>query len=62
MKTWTTKDSLDLYNIPRWGQGFFDANDEGHLVVTPAGPGLGGIDLHELVRELQGQREDRVRP
>ncbi|MCK6521550.1 biosynthetic arginine decarboxylase [Myxococcota bacterium] len=58
MKTWTTKDSLDLYNIPRWGQGFFDANDEGHLVVTPAGPGMGGIDLHELVRELQGRGID----
>lgn len=53
MKKWSVRDSLDLYNIPRWGQGFFGVNERGHLVITPAGAERGELDLHDLVQELQ---------
>lgn len=53
MASWTSADSTELYNIPGWGAGFFEAAPEGHLLATPAGPGGGSIDLSALVAELE---------
>jgi len=50
--TWTVVDSEELYGVPYWGRHLFQINDLGHLVVTPAGPGAGNVDLHEIVEEL----------
>ncbi|MCB9760157.1 MAG: biosynthetic arginine decarboxylase [Alphaproteobacteria bacterium] len=55
MPPWSIQDSLELYNVPNWGKGFFDVNPQGHLVVTPAGPDAGAIDLHALAQELRGR-------
>lgn len=49
---WTIEDSAELYGIPFWGKGLFDVNKAGHLVMTPAGPGKGNVDLHNVVTEL----------
>ena len=27
MRAWTIRDSLELYNVPNWGRGFFGIND-----------------------------------
>jgi arginine decarboxylase len=58
MRGWTIRDSLDLYNVSNWGQGFFDISEQGHLRVQPRGPSGPGIDLLELVQDLRrrGQR------
>src|SRR3990172_1869476 len=58
MRGWTIRDSLDLYNVANWGQGFFDINEQGRLRVQPRGPTGPGIDLLELVQDLKrrGQR------
>jgi arginine decarboxylase len=58
MRGWTIRDSLDLYNVANWGQGFFDINEQGRLRVQPRGPNGPGIDLLELVQDLKrrGQR------
>jgi arginine decarboxylase len=53
MQVWSLKDSKDLYNISNWGLGFFDVNEKGHVTVYPRGPEAPGIDLLELVTELQ---------
>jgi len=53
MHGWTHRDSLELYNLEAWGAGFFTVNDSGHVEVRPHGPGNGGIDLLELVRDLE---------
>ena len=54
MKDWNIKDSLNLYNIPRWSGGYIDINSDGHLVVnstdtTPAN----NVDLYELTKTLR---------
>ncbi|MBF0424992.1 MAG: biosynthetic arginine decarboxylase [Magnetococcales bacterium] len=52
-RPWTIADSLDLYNVKGWGIGFFGANAQGHLTVSPLldqGPVL---DLMELVGDIQ---------
>ena len=50
---WTVRDSLELYNVPNWGAGFFDINGKGHVEVLPRGSEGAGIDLLELVQDLE---------
>ncbi|MBW2267815.1 MAG: biosynthetic arginine decarboxylase [Deltaproteobacteria bacterium] len=50
---WTIRDSLELYSVPNWGDGFFGINTDGNVTVNPqrdAGP---AVDLLELTRNLQ---------
>ena len=35
LRRWTAADALDLYNISRWGCGYFSVNEQGNLIVTP---------------------------
>jgi len=44
-----------LYGIENWGNGYFDVNAAGHLMVKPfrSGP---GVDLHTVVEELARRR------
>lgn len=37
MKTWTTQDSNNCYQIDRWGAGYFNINEKGELIVQPEG-------------------------
>ncbi|MHC4165175.1 MAG: biosynthetic arginine decarboxylase [Planctomycetota bacterium] len=53
MRGWTVKDSLELYNVPQWGQGFFGINAEGRVEVCPRRENGPRIDLLELVQDLE---------
>jgi arginine decarboxylase len=53
MRGWTIRDSLELYLVQNWGAGFFTINDAGRVEVRPGGNGGGGIDLLELVGDLE---------
>jgi len=52
MRGWTLKDSLELYNLSAWGQGYFGVNAEGHVEVHPRGSSGPRVDLLELVQDL----------
>jgi arginine decarboxylase len=50
--TWTPVDASELYEVPRWGKGYFSVSSNGHLLVHPnRNPGL-SIDLKELIDRL----------
>jgi arginine decarboxylase len=53
IRTWTTKDSAELYNIAGWSSGYFRINDAGHVEATPEGTEGPSVDLHDLVMDLQ---------
>jgi arginine decarboxylase len=53
MHRWSVADSVELYSIDRWSNGYFSINPEGHIIVTPRGRGRGALDLKALVDELQ---------
>jgi len=53
MRGWTIRDSLELYLVQTWGAGFFTINESGRVEVRPGGNGGGGIDLLELVGDLE---------
>jgi arginine decarboxylase len=44
-----------LYGIENWGNGFFDVNASGHLMVKPFRTGP-GVDLLQVVEELAKRR------
>ncbi|HEV7632530.1 MAG TPA: biosynthetic arginine decarboxylase [Steroidobacteraceae bacterium] len=49
---WSIEDSLDLYQVPAWGKGYFSINAAGHVVVRPDTTPDREIDLHEIVQGL----------
>jgi arginine decarboxylase len=53
---WSTEDSRVLYNVESWGIGFFDVNEQGHVVVRPdkSHPER-ELDLYELSMDLDEQ-------
>ncbi|HMS01323.1 MAG TPA: biosynthetic arginine decarboxylase [Gemmatimonadaceae bacterium] len=53
---WTIADARALYNIEGWGAGYFDVNDQGHVVVRPDPdrPSV-SVDLRDLARDLEEQ-------
>ncbi|MDR1223896.1 MAG: biosynthetic arginine decarboxylase [Tannerella sp.] len=52
MRKWRVEDSEELYNISGWGSNYFSINKKGNVVVTPK-KGFAGVDLKELIDELQ---------
>ncbi|MDF1578741.1 MAG: biosynthetic arginine decarboxylase, partial [Desulfobulbales bacterium] len=53
----TPAEMCELYNIKRWGSGYFSVNDRGHLCVLPErredGP---RIDFMEVIEEIKEQK------
>src|SRR6202167_5935793 len=51
-QSWSVEDSLELYNVPAWGSGYFSINAAGHVVVRPDTTTAHEIDLFEVVQGL----------
>jgi arginine decarboxylase len=49
---WTISDATDLYDVERWGKGYFSIGDNGHLWVHPSKDRARGIDLKQLIDTL----------
>jgi arginine decarboxylase len=52
-RAWTTHDASELYEVSRWGNGYFSVSPNGHLQVHPTKDAQSSIDLKELVDRLQ---------
>lgn len=51
---WTIEDSLNMYQISRWGEGYFGINDQGSLCVYPSkDPSGPSINVQEVVEEAK---------
>lgn len=50
---WSISESAKLYDIGRWGQGYFSINESGHVVVYPERDPTRSIDLKSLIDELK---------
>lgn len=54
--SWTKDDADSAYHISRWGDGYFDINDQGHLCVLPNRDPQGPrIDISEVLDEMKLQ-------
>lgn len=55
-KSWSVKNSLDIYQIERWGQGFFGVDKSGDLCVYPEQTSNGPvINIAEVIKEAQSE-------
>ncbi len=50
---WTLSDAVELYEVPRWGNGYFSISPAGNLLVHPDRSPERSLDLRELVDQLQ---------
>jgi arginine decarboxylase len=50
---WSITEAGELYDVPRWGQGYFAINEHGHLQVHPTRDPARAVDLKRLVDRLQ---------
>jgi len=49
---WTTTDAAELYDVLRWGKGYFSVGENGHLFVHPGKDPARRIDLKTLIDSL----------
>ena len=52
-RTFTVADASELYDVGRWGAGYFSVDRSGHLRVHPTKDPQRSIDLKQLVDDLQ---------
>src|SRR6187551_2827007 len=50
---WSVHDASELYEVGRWGNGYFSLNDAGHVQAHPTKDTSKAIDLKELIDRLQ---------
>jgi arginine decarboxylase len=47
--TWTAADATALYMIDRWGRGYFDVREDGHITIAPLQERGRKIAIHDVV-------------
>ena len=55
---WTAMDAEELYEVPRWGQGYFSVSDAGHVLVHPTKDTAQAIDLKQLAGAAEACRPE----
>ena len=50
---WSPVDASELYEVDRWGKGYFSVSPDGHMLVHPTKDPQKSIDLKQLVDHLQ---------
>jgi arginine decarboxylase len=53
VKPWAVSDAAELYEVRRWGAGYFSINAAGNVCVHPTKDTKRAIDLKQLVDDLQ---------
>ena len=49
----TVNDATELYELDRWGKGYFSISSDGHVLVHPTKDSARAIDLKQLTDHLQ---------
>ncbi|NMA20491.1 MAG: arginine decarboxylase, partial [Lentisphaerae bacterium] len=59
LEHWTAEDSAELYGIHNWGNGYFDVNDQGELVLLPyQGSNLPSVSLLDVINGIKDRGMD----
>ncbi|MEY2981736.1 MAG: biosynthetic arginine decarboxylase [Planctomycetota bacterium] len=53
LRSWTVRDSAELYQVQNWGGDYFSVREDGQVVVHPDGSGGAQVGLLDLVRDLE---------
>ena len=52
---WDIPSAISLYNIDRWGLGYFSVNDRGNISICPTQNPATPIDIMELIAEARSE-------
>ena len=52
---WSAADASELYEVDRWGKGYFSVSPAGHVLVHPTKDPTQSIDLKQLADDLQAR-------
>lgn len=52
---WDIPSAISLYNIDRWGSGYFSINDKGNISVMPSKDEAKAIDLMEVIDDARSR-------
>lgn len=52
---WTIEDAVNMYNIDRWGLGYYGINETGNVTVSPLHEKGATIDIIDVIAEAQAQ-------
>lgn len=54
MSNWTINNSLELYQIDKWSDGYYSINNRGNLSIKPEGPKSNvEIDIIDVIEEMK---------
>jgi arginine decarboxylase len=54
-EAWDIQAARNLYNIHRWGAGYFDINEAGHVVAKPLRDAGATVDVTDVIEEAKGR-------
>ena len=54
-EVWSASDAAELYEVARWGKGYFSVSSAGHVQVHPTKDPARAIDLKQLADDLQAR-------
>jgi arginine decarboxylase len=52
---WSVSDAAELYEVDRWGKGYFSISENGNVLVHPTKDASQAIDLKQLADDLQAR-------
>ena len=52
---WDIQSAISLYNIDRWGSGYFTVNDRGNIQILPTQDARATIDIMEVIAEARAR-------
>ncbi|MDD1742899.1 MAG: biosynthetic arginine decarboxylase, partial [Methanotrichaceae archaeon] len=54
---WTAEESIDLYGVENWGNGYFSINDKGNIIILPDKNRSHAIDSLDLFEEIESSKD-----
>ncbi len=52
---WNVQAARNLYHVQRWGAGYFDVNDAGHVVAKPLLNAGAAVDITDVIEEAKAR-------
>lgn len=54
---WKVEDSIDLYGVENWGNGYFSVNDKGNIIILPNKDRSRSVDAMDLIEEIEKSKD-----
>ena len=54
-ESWDVQQARNLYNVQRWGAGYFDINESGRVTAKPLQENGASVDITDVVEEAKAR-------